>query len=307
MKYRRLGTTRLRVSVVGIGCWQFGGEWGKQFQQDEVNAMFDHAEDLGINLADTAECYGDHLSEQFVGEALRGRRDRWVIATKFGHKFHRPFERDFMFDPASVQRQLDDSLKALQTDYIDVYQFHSGDDAAFDADGLWEMLNRQLDAGKIRHLGISIGSNTNIRQTDKADEVGAEVIQVVYNRVDRKPEEEVFTSCIEQDLGVLARVPLASGLLSGKYKADATFAADEVRGKWMTPEQIQETLQQVEQIKQTEVPPGVPMPQWALAWCLQHPAVTAVIPGCKSVEQVASNGAAADLDLVRDDHPQAMI
>jgi len=307
MKYRRLGKTGLRVSVVGVGTWQFGGEWGKKFQQDEVNAMFDQAEKLGINLADTAECYGDHLSERFVGEALKGRRDRWIIATKFGHKFHRPFERDIIYDPPAVQKQLEDSLKALQTDYVDLYQFHSGPDELFDTDGLWDMLNRQKEAGKIRHLGISIGANTNIYQTDKAGEVNAEVIQVVYNRLDRKPEEQVFPSCMKQDLGVLARVPLASGLLSGKYKPGDTFEKDEVRGHWQSPEQIEQTLRDVEQLRQGEVPAGVPMAQWALAWCLQHPAVTCVIPGCKSAEQVASNAAAAELHIVCDDHPQAVV
>ncbi len=308
MKYRILGKTGLKVSVVGVGTWQFGGEWGKAFEQQEVNAMFERARERGINLIDTAECYGDHTSEAFVGKAVASRRDQWIIATKFGHKFNDAFERDHQFGPNEVCQQLEDSLKALGTDYVDLYQFHSGNDEAFDTPGLWETLNKLKDQGKVRHLGISIGSNDNIYQTDKASEVGAEAIQVVYNRLDRKPEDRVFDSCIRQNLGVLARVPLASGYLSGKYSpADAAkFGQDDVRGRWHGEQRARESLEQAQQIKQEEVPDGVPMAQWALAWCLIHPAVTCVIPGCKNVQQVESNAAAADLDdMVATTHPQA--
>jgi aryl-alcohol dehydrogenase-like predicted oxidoreductase len=128
---------------------------------------------------------------------------------------------------------------------------------------------------------------------------------VIYNRLDKdNPEKFVLPSCQKQDLGVFARVPLASGFLSGKYKPGTTFPEGDVRSKWKDPN-LDAKLQQVEQIGRTEVPKGTDMATWALAWCLQHPAVTAVIPGCKSVEQVEKNARAADLDIVRDDHPQA--
>lgn len=304
MKYRRLGKTDLNVSVVGVGTWQFGGDWGKQFTQGEVDAILDRAKALGINLLDTAECYGPHhRSETFIGDYIaRGRREDWIIATKFGHKWHDHWEHAWSVD--AVRVQLEESLRALQTDYVDLYQFHSGDDAAFDNDELWTMLDKQVQAGKIRNLGISIGSNDNVYQTAKATEVGAKAIQVVYNRIDRVPEERVFPSCMEQDLGVLARVPLASGYLSGKYKPGAVFE-DNVR-KNHQRETIDEKLRLVEQIQREEVPAGVGMASWALAWCLQHPAVTCVIPGCKSPEQVEQNAAAVALDLVSEDHPQAV-
>lgn len=310
MKYRRLGKTDLTVSVVGVGTWQFGGEWGKEFEQSEANDMFVATREEGINLIDTAECYGDHLSEEFIGRALAevfpGERDKWIIATKFGHKFNAPFERDVIYDLDGVRKQLEDSLAALQTDYVDLYQFHSAGDDKFDTDGLWELLGRFKDEGKVRHLGISIGSNKNAYQTGRATEVDAEAIQVVYNYFERGPEEEVFDLCEKQDLGVLARVPLASGLLSGKYKPGTTFEATEVRGKWADKEQQQERLREVERLIREELPEGASMVAWALAWCLQHPAVTTVIPGCKSVDQVRGNAAAADLtDMVRDNHPQA--
>lgn len=304
MKYRRLGKTDLTVSVVGVGTWQFGGEWGMDFTQAEVDEILSKAKDLGINLIDTAECYGDHTSERLIGSYLKqDKREDWVVATKFGHQFHDKFSRTNEFDAAAVLGQLEQSLKALQTDYIDLYQFHSGPDEVFDNDELWTMLDKQVQAGKIRHLGISIAKNDNIHQTSSASRVNAKTIQVVYNRLDRKPEEQVFLSCQEQDLGVLARVPLASGYLSGKYKPGAVFAGNDVRHRH-DQEHVNKLLQEVEAIKQNELPAGTDMAQWALAWCLQHPAVTTVIPGCKNPQQVEANAKAAE--LASDEHPQAI-
>jgi aryl-alcohol dehydrogenase-like predicted oxidoreductase len=305
MKYRRLGSTALRVSVVGMGTWQFGGEWAKDFSQDEADRMLARAKDLGINLIDTAECYGDHTSETLIGNYLQrtGRRDDWVIATKFGHHFKGLNDRDTVYDPADVVRQLEGSLRALRTDHVDVYQFHSGSDEQFATPGLWETLAEQKRLGKVRHLGVSISSTReNLNQVEASPRIGAEVIQVLYNRLERGPEERVLPACRKLDLGVLARVPLASGYLSGKYKPGAKFNAADVRST-QDPKKVDEKLREVERIAREEVPPGVDMAKWALAWCLRHEAVTSVIPGCKDLKQVESNAAAAE--LVEANHPQA--
>ncbi|MCG3211246.1 MAG: Aldo-keto reductase IolS [Anaerolineae bacterium] len=307
MKYRRLGRTGLTVSVVSFGAWQFGGEWGRQFTQPEVNDLLSRAKAQGINLIDTAECYGDHLSEQLIGNFIKDRRDDWLIATKFGHKFTGHLERSQLWSVADVQQQLEDSLRALQTDVIDLYQFHSGTDAAFDNDELWTMLNKQVQAGKIRHLGLSVSSGFNPDyQIGRAVEVGAGAIQIVYNRLDRQPEATSLPLCQQHNLGVLARVPLASGFLSGKYKPGTEFTNETDVRATHNKTQVQARLQEVAQIQQNEVPAGVPMAAWALGWCLQHPAVTCVIPGSKTVAQVDSNASAANLDLVVKDHPQAV-
>jgi aryl-alcohol dehydrogenase-like predicted oxidoreductase len=306
MKYRRLGKTNLRVSVIGIGTWQLGGEWGKQFEQREVDAMFDECRRVGINLIDTAECYGDHTSERIIGNylATSGRREDWVVATKFGHHFKGLNDRDTVYDPADVVRQLEGSLKALRTDYVDVYQFHSGSDEQFATAGLWETLNEQKRLGKVRHLGISISSTReNLNQTEAAPRIGAEVIQVLYNRLERGPEQRVLPACRRLDLGVLARVPLASGYLSGKYQPGATFTATDVRST-QDRQKTDEKLREVQRIAREEVPPSTDMARWALAWCLRHEAVTSVIPGCKDVKQVESNAAAAE--LVVPNHPQSI-
>ena len=205
MKFRTLGKTGLQVSVVGVGTWQFGGEWGRAFTQAEADAIMGRAGELGINLVDTAECYGDHLSEQLVGRAINRERHKWIVATKFGHRFTGHLEREQLWSPEDVHKQLHDSLRtALGTDYIDLYQFHSGTNAEFDQDALWETLQRHVESGKIHHLGVSVSPNTNMHQVSRASLAGVSVIQVVYNRLDRAPEEEVLPACEEQDLGVLA-------------------------------------------------------------------------------------------------------
>ena len=154
-------------------------------------------------------------------------------------------------------RTVEDSLRALQTDYIDLLQFHSGSDEAFDNEAMWAALYGLVQSGKVRHLGTSIGSNTNIYQTSRCQRRSkSEAIQVIYNRLDRIPESEVLPSCQEQNLGVLARVPLASGLLSGKYRPGATFTdPDDIRSK-RDPAMIEDRLRQVEEIQRDEAAGG---------------------------------------------------
>lgn len=292
MKYRTLGSTGLKVSVIGIGTWQFGGEWNKTFSQDEVDGMFARGNELGLNLIDTAECYGDHLSESLIGKAIEKTRSDWIVATKFGHHYDGFMNRSEPRSPDDVLEQLHGSLKALRTDYIDLYQYHSWGDEFFDDDVL-AVLHKMQSQGKVRHLGVSISPNSNVKQVEACKARGLEFVQVVYNRLDRVPESGVFDIAIRDKLGILARVPLASGYLSGKYKPGTTFATEDVRSRH-NADDVAKKLKEVEQIAKTEVPAGVPMAQWALAWCLKHPAVTAVIPGCKDIAQVESNAAAAE-------------
>jgi len=268
MRYRILGSTGLRVSVIGLGTWQFGGEWGRAFSQADADAILDQAGALGINLLDTAECYGDHLSESLVGDYLsRHDRSRWIVATKFGHRFQRFMTRAEDFSPAGVRQQLEASLRALRLEAIDLYQFHSGSDSQLLNDDLWAMLAEQKQAGKIRHLGISILGKGSEPQAREARRLGAEALQVIYNRFDRRPEQLYFPHAQRDHLGILARVPLASGLLSGKYRADAAFPAQDWRST-LDADKLRRDLAEVERIRQSELPAGMAMAQWALAWCL---------------------------------------
>ena len=296
MIYRTLGKTGAKVSVVGVGTWQFGGEWGIDFEQKTVDSIFAAAKDCGINLIDTAECYGDHLSERLIGKAIAGDRDSWFVATKFGHHFEANFERSEPRTASDVMRQLEDSLVALQTDVIDLYQYHSwGDDEIF-ADDVQAVLLRAKEQGKVRFLGNSVrGKGDSSDLIALSERHSMDAIQIVYNRLRREAEDRAFPLCVEQNVGVLARVPLASGYLSGKYKPGHVFEENEMRGKWHEAEQRDQWLAEVESIQRDEVPEGVNMAQWAIAWCLRHEAVTCVIPGVKNAEQVRSNAAAVEL------------
>jgi aryl-alcohol dehydrogenase-like predicted oxidoreductase len=295
MRYRTLGSTGLKVSMIGIGTWQLGGEWARNYSQAEADAIFDKGEEVGINLLDTAECYGDHLSERFIGDYLARRdRSKWIVATKFGHRYNGFQDRTEKFSVKEVREQLEESLKALRLSTIDLYQFHSGQDDAFQNQELWEMLAKEKHAGKIRHLGISILGKGSELQAREARRVGAEALQVIYNRLDRRPEQTVFPHAQRDHLGILARVPLASGLLTGKFRPDVRFKETDVRATF-DREKLSRDLEAVEIIKQKELPAGVAMGKWALAWCLQNPLVTAAIPGCKDPGQVSDNADAVKL------------
>jgi len=292
MKYRKLGKTGLDVSVVSLGTHQFSGEWAKEYKETEVREILECACRLGVNFIDTAECYGDHSVESMIGGIIKNDRGRWIVATKFGHCYSNPAQKSEAWSPSAVRKQLEDSLKSLRTDYIDIYQFHSGSNAAFDTVGLWSMLGEQVQAGKIRHLGISLAgsvlTSNDLRQLHSAPGVNASVIQVVYNRLNRDAEKEIFPFCASNDLGVLARVPLAKGFLAGHYKPGTTFPANDNRSHF-SANFNEEQLMRVEEIKRMELPTGTSMAQWALAWCLKNPAVSSVIVGCKTLAQLEMN------------------
>jgi aryl-alcohol dehydrogenase-like predicted oxidoreductase len=203
-----------------------------------------------------------------------------------------------------VVAQLEASLRALRTDHVDLYQMHSGSLEVFGRHKLWEALNQQVARGTVRHLGVSLGGG-DVEQARRATEVGASVIQVGYNRLDRTAEQGVLPAGLEQHLGVIVREPLANGYLSGKYRPGAWVTAGDDWRSGHDPAKAQRKLELVEELGRSEIPQGMAMAAWAIAWCLQHPAVSCVVVGCKSVQQLESNIAAADLDVVRDDHPQA--
>lgn len=297
MKYRALGNTGLNVSVVSLGTHQFSGEWAKDFSESEVAAILQRASELGINVIDTAECYGDHLVESLIGKAIQPHRSDWILATKFGHGFS-GLQKTGAWSAARVQQQLEASLRALGTDRIDLYQFHSGTNQEFDNDELWAMLQAQVRAGKIRFLGLSLSAEVlhkaDWHQLHAAANVGVRAIQVVYNRLQNKAEDYVVPFCEREQLGILARVPLAKGFLGGHYLPGTLFPENDTRSAY-SQQFNEEQLKLVQQIKREEVPPGQNMAQWALAWCLKPKAVSSVVVGCKNIAQLESNAAAATL------------
>ena len=300
MKYRLLGKTNLSVSSVGLGTWQFAGVWGKNFEQYEVDQIIHRASELGINFIDTAECYGNHTSEAFIGNAIKATgsasRDQWIIAPKFGHNHRNGLDGDENYQPAQVLLQLEASLKALKTDYIDLYQLHSATRQQFENDKLWTMLDKQVQAGKIRFLGNSIGNPSQLHQAQRSCDYNISVLQTVYNRLNTKAEETMLAVCKNQNMGCIARVPLNSGFLSGKYQAGHIFADNDVRSS-RPQDGVDRQINEALKILKEEKPEGLNPATWAIAWCLKHPQVSTVIPGCKSVEQLEINAAAADILL----------
>ncbi len=298
MKYRALGKTGLSVSVIGLGTHQFSGEWAKEFPQDEVGKMLGRAHELGINFIDTAECYGDHAVEAMIGHSIKHQRADWIVATKFGHDYLNSPKKTDAWSADQVRQQLENSLRALQTNYIDLYQFHSGGNDAFLNDDLWTMLQQQVQAGKIRWLGLSLAADLMLRndlqQLLAATNAGISAVQVVYNRLQRKAEEDVLPLCRAQGFGVLARVPFAKGFLGGNYRPGVVFSENDTRSTY-SMEFNNRQLELVEKIRHDELPAGQNMSQWALAWCLKNSAVSSAIVGSKNMAQLELNADASKL------------
>ena len=292
MEYRKLGRTDLITSFIGLGTLQFGGELGKQFTQIEIDRIIAAAADSGINFVDTAECYGHHQVESLIGKAIGENRKHWIVATKFGHIFNNFMDRIPYWSPKSVTEQLERFLKALGTDYVDLYQFHSGNNKDFDEEGLWMTLERHVKSGKIRYLGISIQHalviNDDLYQIKSAEKVKAQTIQVVYNRLSRDAERLLLPYCKKNGLGVIARIPLARGFLGGKYSIEHMFPANDLRSK-QNKKMTTDMINDVEEIKKREVPESMDMAQYALQWILRQPGVTTCVVSCKNVEQVKKN------------------
>lgn len=294
MLYKKLGTTDLNVSVLGLGTWQFSGEWGKEFTEKEVAQILREAEMFGVNLVDTAECYGNHLSERFIGDFLHKNKNRnkWVIATKFGHKYKGFLDMEECWSPKEVKKQLENSLRFLRTDYIDIYQFHSGGDRVFKQDALWQMLGEEKKAGKIRYLGLSISErevlNDNLYQLHRVKARGIDIIQVRYNWLHREAERTLLPECEKLRLGVLARQPLAYGYLSGKYGVGYGFPENDVR-YWQDKNIILKEVQLVDELKLKLGNGDNDMAQWSINWCFENQSIDCVVVGCKSVEQLRNN------------------
>jgi len=300
MQYRTLGGTGLNISEVGFGSWAIGGPsrlgeleigWGEV--DDEVSIRSLHAAlDAGINFFDTADVYGNGHSEEVIGKAFAGKRDQVIIASKVGNRTLPNGEWKKDFSPEWVREAVDHSLRRLQTDTIDLYQLHSASDPADYSDEVFAALEEIKQAGKIRFYGVSVGPTEHgprlIRQ-GKGD-----TIQVVYNILGREPEDELLGLAEQENVGIIARVPLASGFLTGKYDENTTFPENDHRQRRYPPERIRELVGEVGKLAFLTADTDKTLAQASLQYCLSHPAVSCVIPGAKTPEQVRDNAAASD-------------
>jgi aryl-alcohol dehydrogenase-like predicted oxidoreductase len=301
LEYRNLGETGMRVSEISLGTWAFGSEWGEV--SDEASyAALNKAIDLGVNFLDTADVYGDGRSERLIGRLLREREENEIfVATKAGRRLdpHAAGGYDHEHLSAFVER----SLENLRVEALDLLQLHCPPTETYRQDETFEALDRLQEAGKIKNYGVSVEKVEEARMA--LSYPGVKTVQIIFNIFRQKPIHEFFPLAEEQNIGILARVPLASGLLSGKMTAGREFSPDDHRnfnregqafdrGETFSGVNFETGLDAAEELKEL-VPEGYTLAQLALRWILMHPAVSCTIPGAKRPEQVEDNLAAAEM------------
>lgn len=300
MEYRVLGRTNLRVSAIGLGTMVHGGHFGPM-RDEESRAAIDAALDLGVNFIDTSDAYGAGYSETLLGHALQGRRDKVILTTKGGNIMVGPTRGQRDFSSAYIGRVLDESLKRLQTDYVDLYQLHNATVEVIERGEVWELLERRKKEGKIRYYGVSINSVEEGLAAVKGGR--SDTIQAEYNLLAQEFAQEVFPLAQEANVGVIARVPLRRGLLTGKFTSadQARFQGEDVRVRNFAGDRFQKELEKVERLRFLVRGPVKSLAQAALAFCLAHPAVGVVIPGARNAAQMRENAFSVGLKLSPED------
>src|SRR6266567_7738427 len=300
MNYRELGRTGWKVSDVSFGAWAIGGSWGSVDDSESLAALHG-AIDNGVNFIDTADVYGMGRSERLIAQLKRERKEPIVVATKAGRRLS-PHTADG-YNEKNIAAFVEDSLRNLATDCLDLVQLHCPPTDVYYRPELFGALDRLREAGKIRHYGVSV---ERVEEALKAIEYpNVQSVQIIFNCFRHRPADLLFAEAKKKRVGILARVPLASGLLSGKLKRDSPFAADDHRqfnrhgeafdmGETFSGVDYETGLAAVEELRRL-LPPGVTMAQFALRWILMFDAVTCAIPGGKRPDQVKDNCAASDL------------
>jgi len=301
MQYRELGRTGWKVSEISFGAWAIGGAWGDVDDADSLAALH-RAIDLGVNFIDTADVYGDGRSERLVAQVVRDRPgQRIYVATKAGRRL--PEQAVEGYSRENLTAWVDRSLKNLGTDTIDLLQLHCPPTALYARAEAFGILDDFVAAGKLRHYGVSV---EKVEEAIKATEFpGIQSVQIIFNMFRVRPAEQFFPLAKAKQVGILARVPLASGMLTGKMTAQSQFAADDHRnfnrhgeafdvGETFSGVPYEVGLAAVEELRKL-VPAGATMPQLALRWILMFDAVTCAIPGAKRPAQAEDNIAAAAL------------
>lgn len=300
MQYRELGRTGWKVSEISFGAWAIGSAWGPVDDRESLAAMH-RALDLGINFFDTADVYGDGHSEQLIARLRRERRETFYVATKAGRRLS-PHTADG-YTAENLARFVERSLKNLETDCLDLLQLHCPPTEVYYRPEVFGALDDLVRAGKIRYYGVSV---EKVEEGLKAIEYpGVQTVQIIFNMFRHRPAELFFPEAKRRGVGIIARVPLASGLLTGKMTRETTFPPDDHRnfnrygqafdrGETFSGVDFEVGLQAVEELKAL-VPPGATMAQLALRWILMFDAVSCTIPGAKRPAQVEENVRAADL------------
>jgi len=312
MQYHELGRTGYNVSEVSFGAWAIGGSWGSVSEEDAIAALH-KAIDLGVNFIDTADVYGDGRSERLIAQALKNRSEKVIVATKAGRRLS-PHVADG-YNKANLTQFVERSLKNLDTDCLDLLQLHTPPTPTFYRPDVFGALDDLVQAGKIRYYGVSV---------EKVEEAiaamnyeGVQTVQIIFNMFRHRPSEIFFELAKQNKVGILARVPLASGLLTGKMKPNSQFADDDHRkfnrhgeafdmGETFSGVDYDTALKAVDKLRDL-VPENSTMAQMALRWILMFDAVSCVIPGAKNPSQAEDNAKASDLPAFTDEMMKTVV
>lgn len=303
MNYRRFGRTGWDVSEIGFGAWAIGGAWGDVSENDAVAAL-NTAIDKGVNFIDTADVYGDGRSERIIADVLANRSEQVYVATKAGRRLNPHVSEGYNREnlTAFVER----SLENLRTETIDLLQLHCPPTEVYYRPEVFGVLDDLVDAGKIRAYGVSV---EKVEEAIKAIEYpNVASVQIIFNMFRQRPADLFFKLAKERDVAILTRVPLASGLLTGKMSRETTFPKDDHRnfnregqafdrGETFAGVDFETGLQVVEELRRKK-PAEATMAQFALRWILQFDAVSVAIPGAKNAEQAEANAVASDISSI---------
>jgi len=305
MEYRELGRTGWQISAISFGGWAIGGTWGPVDDQESLAALH-RAVDLGVNFFDTADVYGDGRGERLLGQLRRERSETLHIATKAGRRLD-PHTAEG-YNRQNLTAFVERSLKNLGTDTIDLLQLHCPPTEVYYTPDVFDILDDLVKQGKIRYYGVSV---EKVEEGLKAIEYpGVQSVQIIFNIFRQRPVELFFSEAKRRRVGIVARVPLSSGMLTGKMTRDTTFSPDDHRafnrqgeafdrGETFSGVDFETGLHAVEELRPL-VPEGMTMAQFALRWILMFNAVTCTIPGAKRPAQVEENVRAADLPPLPD-------
>jgi aryl-alcohol dehydrogenase-like predicted oxidoreductase len=300
MKYRKLGCTGWKISEISFGAWAIGGAWGNVDDKESLAAL--HAAlDGGVNFFDTADVYGDGRSERLLAKLRKERKEKFYIATKAGRRLSKQTSEGY--SRKNLTAWIERSLKNLQVDALDLLQLHCPPTEVYYQPEVFGILDDLVKAGKLRHYGVSV---EKVEEALKAIEFpNVQSVQIIFNIFRQRPNDLFLAEAQKRKVGILARVPLASGLLSGKISRASQFAKDDHRnfnrhgeafdrGETFAGVDFETGLRAVEELKKL-VPKKATLAQLALRWILEFPAVTCAIPGAKRPAQVLENLAASDL------------
>lgn len=304
MKYRKLGKTGFNISEVSLGTWQVGGGWGGKFDHQAADRIINEAIDLGINFIDTADVYDAGLSEAAVGKALRARNEEVYIATKCGRQIQPHVSAGYQ--PAVLREYVESSLKNMGLETLDLVQLHCPPSEVYEREELFELFDRLKEEGKIRNMGVSVEKVSEAIRALEYDNVTT--VQVIFNMFRPKPAESFFSLAKEKNAGIIVRVPLASGLLSGKINKHTSFHPEDHRafnrkgeafdkGETFSGIDFEKGVEAVEELK-VLLGNDAPLAALAIRWILMFDAVSTVIPGASRSDQVKANVRASSLSAL---------